>query len=213
MRVKSSRNKKLLLICIIGLILVAVGLLASLRLNTNKVNQTPQVITYSTDKPSETKPAADYSWQGAAQDPKKITISDLGVDSYIQNVGVDQNKEMAVPNNIHVAGWFVDSVHPGEKGLSIIDGHLNGPKQDGIFINLENIKVGSIITIEFGDGSKKQFETTKVQVVALDQAASVLFSQDPGTASQLNLVTCGGNYDSRSRLYDKRVIVYSALKV
>lgn len=135
----------------------------------------------------------------------------IGVDAYLQNVGVDQNKEVAVPSNIHMGGWFVDSVRPGDKGLSIIDGHLNGVHQDGIFINLDKVASGDTYTIEFGNGSKEQFRVKAVKVVDLDKAASVLFSQDPAITNQLTLITCGGVYDSKTKLYDKRVIVISEL--
>ena len=173
--------------------------------------QPAAIITHSTDQPDENKPDAGYTWQGSANDPKKIIMPSIDVDAYLQNVGIDQNKEIAVPNNIHMGGWFVDSVRPGEKGLSIIDGHLNGPSQDGIFINLEKVKSGDTYTIEFGDGSKKQFRIKDVKVVDLDEAASVLFSQDPAITNQLTLITCGGTYDQQARLYDKRVIVTSEL--
>lgn len=136
---------------------------------------------------------------------------EVGLDAYLQNVGVDQNREVAVPNNIHMGGWFVDSVRPGDKGLSIIDGHLNGNYQDGIFIDLDTMKQGDIYTIEFGDGSKKQFKIKTIHSVELDTAASVLFSQDPAITNQLTLITCGGVYDRQARLYDKRVIVVSEL--
>lgn len=84
------------------------------------------VVTYSTETPEEKLPVdAGYSWKGQKNDPKRIVISKIGVDSLVQNVGVDQNQQIAVPNNIHIAGWFIDSVRPGESGLSIIDGHVS----------------------------------------------------------------------------------------
>lgn len=116
------------------------------------------VVVYSTDKPNETKPANRYAWKGKPEDPKKIIIPSLDIDGYIQNVGVDQNKEVAVPNNIHIAGWFVDTVLPGQKGLSIIDGHVDGRTTDGIFKNLSQIKPGAQIQIIFGNGSSKTFK-------------------------------------------------------
>lgn len=169
------------------------------------------VVTHSTEQPSEERPSDTYDWRGSAHDPKKIIISIIGVDAYIQNVGVDQNQEVAVPNNIHMGGWFVDSVRPGEKGLSIIDGHLNGNSRDGIFIDLEKVTTGDTYVIEFGDGSKRDFRVKDVKIVDLEDAAGVLFSQDPSIASQLTLITCGGTYDKQARLYDKRVIVTSEL--
>lgn len=204
---------------IIAMLLAAIGLVSVLfgngvwpLVHPPQSDQKAIVVTYSTDTPSEIKPGDTYRWQGSGNDPKKIIIPGIGVDAYIQNVGVDQRKEIAVPNNIHLGGWFVDSVRPGGKGLSIIDGHLNGTHDDGIFVNLDKLKPGDTYVIEFGDGSKKYFRIKSNQTVALDQAASVLFSQDPTITNQLTLITCGGAYDSDTRIYDKRVIVVSELQ-
>ncbi len=209
MRLSRPEFKKKLSI-LLGAALLLAGALAILHFGTNKPTAdtvVAEVITYSTDAPDETEPGPDFTWKGAANDPKKIIIPSLGIDNYIQNVGVDQNSEIAVPNNVHMAGWFVDSVRPGDKGLSIIDGHLDGRARDGIFANLTQLEQGAQFTIEFGDGSTRTFVVKSVQSVDLNEAADVLYSQDPSISNQLNLITCGGNFDRDSRLYDKRVIV------
>lgn len=180
-----------------------------LRPDTPPPESTPEVITHSTDTPDETKPEKGYEWKGAPNDPKYIKLPTINAEGFIQNVGVDQNKQVAVPTNIHMAGWFADSVKPGQKGLSIIDGHLDGKDADGIFIHLQDMKKDDTFTIELGDGSTKQFKVTSITTVDTKDAANVLFSQDPKATNQLNLITCGGNFDRSSRLYDKRVIVSS----
>lgn len=205
------KNKKsLLAIALVVLALVAFGAYRIIRPDTLAPPKT-EVITHSTDTPEETKPDKKYEWKGAPDDPKFIKLPTINTEGFIQNVGVDQNKQVAVPNNIHVAGWFKDSVKPGQKGLSIIDGHLNGRSNDGIFVNLEDLKKDDVYTVEFGNGSTKQFKITEVVTVATQEAASILFSQNPKATNQLNLITCGGNFDPNARLYDKRVIVISQL--
>lgn len=172
------------------------------------VNQ--DVITYSTDQPDEVKPDEQtYQWQGSSNEPKYIRLPTINAEGFIQKVGVDQNQTVAVPTNIHLAGWFVDSVEPGQPGLSIIDGHINGRGSDGIFVDLEKLKKGDIYSIEFGDNTSKQFKVTNITSVDTKDAASVLFSQDPNNSSQLNLITCGGNFDTNSRSYNMRVIIAS----
>lgn len=168
-------------------------------------------VTYSTDQPDEEKPGDNYKWKGAADEPQKIIMPSIGVDNFIQKVGVDQNKQVAVPNNIHLAGWFVDTVKPGQKGLSILDGHVNGRKNDGIFKDLDKVKEGDKFQVQLGDGSMKNFEVTAIKIVPLNDAANVLFSQDAKTESQLNLITCVGTYDKNARTYDKRAIVTARL--
>lgn len=167
-----------------------------------------QIVTYSTDTPDERKPdEAGYVWQGQGTDPKRITIEKLGIDGLIQNVGVDQNTQIAVPNNVHIAGWFVDSMLPGDKGLSIIDGHINGPTVDeGIFRRLPELVEGDTVTITFGDNSTKTFMVKTNSSVKTADSASILFSKDPSIDSQLNLITCSGNFDPETNQYDERQI-------
>jgi LPXTG-site transpeptidase (sortase) family protein len=160
------------------------------------------------DKPSETDPSKDgYLWQGGPEDPKKIIIPKIGVNNFIQQVGVNEKNEIAAPLNIFIAGWFNQSVRPGQKGLSIIDGHLDGYKKDGIFKNLFKLQRGDELSIELGNGKSKKFKVISVEEVEEKKAMASLFSQNPRVSSQLNLITCGGNYDKNNRYYDKRVIV------
>lgn len=170
-----------------------------------------EAITYSTDTPEETKPDSGYNWRGEPIDPKYIRLPSIGAEGFIQRVGVDQNQQVAVPNNVHVGGWFVDSVRPGQTGLSIIDGHVDGREADGIFKNLANLKENDEYSIEMGDGNTTRYRVIEVASVDTSGAANVLFSQKPNVKSQLNLITCGGDFDPSARSYNKRVIVSSEL--
>lgn len=200
----------------VGLVLLACAFFTLFFLNQDKrttPQANPEVLTYSTDEPDERKPGPDYNWQGAPNDPKKIVIPSVNIDGFVQKVGVDQNRQIAVPNNVHIAGWFIDSVRPGEKGLSIIDAHLDGRiNAEALFSTLPSIKKDDAVTIEFGDGSKKVFIVSEMHEVSLEEANSVLFSQIPTATNQLNLITCVGTYDKVARTYDKRFIVYTQLK-
>lgn len=171
--------------------------------------QQAPVITVSTESPDETKPSNEtYTWIGQANDPKKISIPKLGIDTFVQNVGVDQNNQITVPNNIHIAGWFVDSVRPGEKGLSIIDGHINGPTvDDGVFRRLPELAKDDNVSIQLGDGTTHRYAVHEVKTVETKDSADILFSQIPEIEKQVNLITCSGTYDISQKTYDKRTIV------
>lgn len=205
----SFRQHKPAIFVILAMLMVAVTLVI-LMARLKSARNTPEV-TYSTSAPSEKKPDGNYRWQGSPNDPKRIIISSLSLDGYVQNVGIDQNKAVAVPNNIHIAGWFTESVRPGEKGLSIIDGHVDGQKSDGIFSGLASIKPGALVGIEYGNGSKKEFRVMRVEEVDEAKAASVLFSQSPKSTNQLNLITCSGNFNKGTKRYEKRVVVSTEL--
>jgi hypothetical protein len=176
-------------------------------------NPQPQaeVITNSTDTPDEQKPdKATYQWHGGPNDPKYIDLPTITGGGFLQNVGVDQHQEIAVPNNVYLAGWFIKSVRPGEKGLSIIDGHVVGRVNNGIFGTLHSLKVGDTFSVAFGDTTNKSFTVKKMISVAVTGAPGVLFSQDPNITNQLNLITCTGKYDATTHLYDQRLIVIAS---
>lgn len=170
------------------------------------------VITISTDKPDESKKNADnYNWRGTAEDPKRIKIGKIAVDAFVQQAGVDQNKAVAVPNNVHLASWFKDSVRPGQLGLSIIDGHVSGKTTDGVFKNLKKLVAGDTYQIEMGNGRLNTYKVVSNQSVKVADAAKVLFEQDPKIKSQLNLITCGGKFNKSQNQFEERVIVVSEL--
>lgn len=218
-----NRNRKTVVLSIVFIILCVVALIflfsrTDLSTEENKEfnavvipqEETPlinEVISYSTNSPSEDVPVFEYTV--SADQPKSIRISSIGINGYIQRVDLDQYNQIAVPNNIHFTGWYVNSVKPGEKGLSIMDGHVDGPTSSGVFANLTNVSIGDTFEIEYGDGSIINFSIVdKIQVNAAD-AYNVLFAKRPGIYSQLNLITCGGIFNLSEGSYEDRIIVIS----
>lgn len=199
----------------IGFALIGIGFFALITFYVSK-NPAPtstkpvsETITYSTSSPSEAKPA-NYSWKGSRDDPKYITLPSIRAEGYIQNVGVDQYQQVAVPNNVHLAGWFVKSNRPGDPGLSIIDGHVDGKTRPGIFEQLVKLQPGDTYTVELGNGSHKRYKVVSVTSVPVSEAAATLYAYDPSIKSQLNLITCTGNY-THTNGYDMRAIAKAAL--
>ncbi len=172
------------------------------------INQ--QAITDSTADPDESKPDCD-NYKTEASKPRKIMLPSINVDGCIMQVDIDQYGAVAVPNNIHLAGWYTNSPLPGEKGVSIIDGHASGKYNPGIFKKIEELKKGDNFTIEFGDKATKTFEVVDVQKLSVEQTTKKMYENIPGVENQLNLITCGGNFDSKTNQYDKRVLIISKL--
>lgn len=171
------------------------------------VETIPEVVV-SDELPSEEKPPVEYVV--AANNPRSISIPAVGISGFIQKVGINKSNEIAVPNNIHFTGWYVNSVKPGEKGLSIIDGHVDGPSVEvGVFSNLNAVEKDQTFEIEYGDGSKVQFKVIEKIQVKVTDADKVLFSKRKEVESQLNLITCGGNYNRSEHRYEDRIIIVS----
>ncbi len=202
-------RKKLLLTGVVALAILAAGVAAYVLLHHKPAPHT-EVITHSVDNPSEAAVSASYSVPDNR--PLEITIAKRGIQGKVQNVGVDQHGAIAAPNNVNLAGWFVDSVLPGQKGLSIIDGHVDGISQKGIFHDLSKVQQGDEVTIAFGGGTTYTYSVFKVQSVKSEDATKVLFEQDPTVKSQLNIITCTGTYDKTAKTYNQRVVVYAKLQ-
>lgn len=171
----------------------------------------PEIITFSTDEPEEAIPSGNYTWIGREIDPKYINLPTISRSGYIQHVGVDQNNQIAVPSNVFIASWFVNTVRPGQKGLSIIDGHVDGPTREGIFHRLEELQIDDTFEITLGNGTVLNYRVLEVKTVPVSEAEKHLFEQKLDVVSQLNLITCGGNYNRESRTYEGRVIVMAQL--
>lgn len=216
---KSSKKRDLgSTVLSIGVLLLFCGgvILVNRYLKTHGTVALPspdQTVTSAQGEPEESKPDQSTidEYSVPADQPRSIRINSVEVYGLIQKIGITDDNAMAVPSNIHFAGWYTGSVKPGEKGLSIINGHVLGRYTDAIFKQLVNVKVGDEIEIEFGDKSVKKFIAVEIITVAADKASSRLFTPKKGIKAQLNLITCGGKYDASSKSYADRVIVVAKL--
>jgi hypothetical protein len=164
-----------------------------------------QVMSASTDHPSEAPVPDEYEVASTA--PRQLILPSIQTKGFIQPVAVDQHGAMAVPQNIHLAGWYVRGARPGDPGLSIIDGHVSGHYLPGIFAHLTSLKSGHIFTVQYGDKSERQFKVRRLITVSTEEANSRLYERDSNIRSQLNLITCTGSYDTANHGYDERLIV------
>ena len=174
--------------------------------NTGTPPAADKTVTATTDRPAET-PVDGATYQTAPDQPRRITITSAGIDGFIQSVGKDQHGNIAAPNNVHLAGRYTGSVKPGDEGLSIVDGHVQGRYSAGIFKNLATVKTGAQIDVEYGDGTQHRFQAVTIKTVDTTEAAKELYARLPDVPKQLNLITCAGRYDEKSGSYAQRVIV------
>lgn len=209
-------TKKKLAVTLVAFLLVAVGggtfFIIHTRAPVAIPRPTTSVTTKSLDQPSEA-PIATSSYVSTAtgNEPKYITLPSIKAEGYIEQMGIDQYGAVAAPNNIHIAGWYVNSFKPGEYGLSIVDGHVDGQKATGIFFRLAQLKQGDTFDVELANGVAHQFQVKSITTVPDADSQTALFTRDNSIKSQLNLITCGGKFDRQSRSYLGRTVVVSAL--
>lgn len=221
MKIKTSiLGKKRVIYCVITVILtgaiVYIGLqLASYRKLTSKGPSAPttEIVSSSDDNPSEKRSQDFNDYKVPADQPRIIQIPSLDIKAYIQRVGIDKNNTVVAPNNIFFTGWFTGSAPPGDEGISILDGHVRGRYNDGVFRKLIEISNGEVIKVQMGDESWREFEVLSKKIYDTKDSAKALFSPKIQSGkSELRLITCDGVYDKKTREYSKRLIVIAKLK-
>lgn len=167
-----------------------------------------EVLTSSPERPDERKVKSSDSINVPPDQPYKIHIDTIGVNSFIQRVGIDAQGAIVAPSNIHYAGWYVHSVKPGEDGLSIIDGHVSGRySSSAVFHNLKLVNPGDLIIVQYGDRSERHFEVVEKQEIKATQASQVLLTKKDTIEKQLNLITCTGPFNGVMQQYENRLVV------
>lgn len=176
---------------------------------TGDVVPPSKTVTTSTETPSErTPPAIENAdnYTVAANAPRALKIASLAIASFIQPVGTDQYGQIAVPSNVHFAGWYVDSSPPGTKGVTVIDGHVGGRYGGAVFSKLPEIKVGDTVLLQKGDLSWLTYQVERnVSVTPDDNAA--LFTHSTNSENELHLITCTGVYIPAKKSYDQRSLI------
>lgn len=152
------------------------------------------------------------SYQVAPDMARFIRIPKLGVLARVLQVGTTSSGALATPTNVFDAAWYKNSAKPGQPGATLIDGHVSSWTTNGVFYDIKNLAAGDTIQIEKGDGTILDYtvvQTTAYPAAAVDMKAL----QQPITAgkSGLNLITCGGKYDSKAGEFTHRIAVFATL--
>ncbi len=167
--------------------------------------------TSGSDLPSEDNPPLDItSYTVADTMPRYLIIDMLGVKARVRRVGADNNDIVKGPSNIYDTGWYENSSLPGQNGTTLIDGHVAGQANRGVFYGLNTLKNGDKITVERGDGKRITYTVAKVEQTDFDKLdmKKVLNSVTPGKPG-LNLMTASNRFNIRTNQYEKRVIIYT----
>lgn len=143
-------------------------------------------------------------------DPVRLIIPTLGINAYVQQVGLSAKGSLGIPSNFRDVAWYKLGPVPGEPGSAIIDGHLNnGLGLPGVFLHLDNLQVGDKIQVKNKEGQLLTFQVMAKKIYPYDQPVEEIFS--PSNIPRLNLITCGGQWIKTKRTYDQRVVVFSQL--
>ena len=144
----------------------------------------------------------------AALFPVRLEISAIDVATPLVRLGLESDRTVEVPTDADKAGWFQRGPLPGQQGSAVILGHVDSDQGPAVFARLQELQRGDTVMVERANGSTVQFVVRRSVLYA-----NADFPADRVYAAQgdrrLNIVTCGGVYDSTRGGYQSNIVVYT----
>jgi hypothetical protein len=170
--------------------------------------------------PQPSPGAAGALGPGAAQVPPlrrslpvSVDIPAIGVHARLLRLGVTARGAMRVPSLARQAGeaaWYQNSVTPGQRGTSVIEGHVDTYRGPAVFFRLGALHPGDTVDVRLADGVVAVFHVTGVRQYAKSHFPARTIYRTTRYAA-LRLITCGGAFDAATRNYLSSVVVFASL--
>jgi len=146
---------------------------------------------------------------GQAGLPVRLKIPSIHVDVSVEYVGLTSDGAMDVPKERANVAWFTPGARPGESGSAVVAGHYGWKNGEGsAFDNLYKLRKGDKIYIEDNKGDIISFVVRESRRYDPKADASDVFDSSDGK-SHLNLITCEGKWDTVSKTYSQRLVLFT----
>lgn len=154
------------------------------------------------------RPPASSSRQRPRPSPVHLEIPAIDVATTLVRLGLMPDRTVEVPSDPDRAGWFDRGPAPGQRGSAVILGHVDSARGPAVFARLQELEPGDRVRVGRGDGSAATFVVRKAVLFANEDfpARRVYAARD---GRRLNLVTCGGSYDSTRGGYQSNLVVFT----
>ncbi|MCH0539740.1 class F sortase [Streptomyces sp. MUM 203J] len=141
----------------------------------------------------------------------RVRIESLNVDAPVIDVGLDADGWISAPppQDPNLTGWYQNGISPGQRGTSVIVGHVDNKAGPAVFYGLGALKPGRRVEVTRYDGRVAVFQVYGVEVFSKNDFPGVRVYGDTGHP-ELRVITCGGGY-SRAGGYDGNVVVFARL--
>ncbi|WP_112489616.1 class F sortase [Streptomyces bacillaris] len=141
----------------------------------------------------------------------RVRIPTINVDAPIIDVNLDADGWIDAPpaEDPNLAGWYQNGISPGERGTSVVVGHVDNTSGPAVFYGLGSLQKGHRVEVERYDGRIGVFEVYGVEVFSKNDFPGARVYGDTGHA-ELRVITCGGSY-SKAGGYEGNVVVFARL--
>lgn len=142
----------------------------------------------------------------ATRQAMRLSIPAIDVATDLIGLGLQDDGTVEVPTRPERAGWYRLGPRPGAQGSAVVLGHVDSVDGPAVFARLATLEPGDRVRVRHPDGTEVAFRVRSVTTYAnADFPAELVYS--PHGRRELNLVTCGGDYDAALGGYQANVVV------
>ena len=139
--------------------------------------------------------------------PVRLEVGSVDLDVPLDQVGVQDDGQMQIPEDADRAGWYRYGPAPGaDAGSTVISGHVDDRDSPGAFLALTNVAEGDEVTVEAADGTRTAYRIVSLRTVAKPElAVQEVFRRDGPHV--LQLITCTGPWSPDTRRYTDNLVI------
>lgn len=158
--------------------------------------------------------AGSTAWRGDDTEslprskPTSVRIPAIDVDADLVDLSMGRDGVLNAPTTGSVAGWYEALVTPGQRGTSVIAGHVDWSDGPAVFYDLGELEPGDRITVARSDGRTAVFAVHATRQYAKNEFPSDLV-YGPSEGAELRLITCGGAFAGGH--YVDNIVVFAHL--
>ncbi|MPY60950.1 class F sortase [Streptomyces spongiae] len=144
--------------------------------------------------------------------PERLSIPAIAVSAPFTELSIGASGQLDPPpaDDSNLVGWFQDGASPGERGASIVVGHVDTKTGPAVFSRLGALRPGSMVRIIRADRTVANFKVDSVKAFSKEDFPNDrVYADTP--SPQLRLITCGGAYNQSTREYEENVVVFAHL--
>jgi len=139
--------------------------------------------------------------------PVRVVAASIDVDMPVVPVGVEAGGFMELPVDPAIGGWYRFGSDPvALDGNVVISAHIDAPQYPiGPLSRLRDLPAGEVVEVTDAAGDVRRYQVQSVTYYPkADLPVDELFARS-GTRN-LVLITCGGQFDSRTGRYADNVV-------
>jgi sortase (surface protein transpeptidase) len=138
--------------------------------------------------------------------PTRVRVPALGLETAVRPVGVGEDRQMQLPADPRVLGWYRFGAGPGGRGSVVLAGHVDSRRFGvGPLADLRGIAVGDRVEVATSAGPLRTYRVDSIETFDRQALPADVFARTG--PERLRLVTCTGAYLPQAGGYQENLVV------